>query len=470
MRVSDKTPRQGIPFVYAIAALLAVALITGSVFNTLSSRTLLNDNRSPEAEVPFPPPPESPVMPFQDEGVPAIPPEPPRPETLLEKPAGPVVAGQPLQHETDTTIVVKKGDTLSGIFNRLGLYPELSRILELGEEVRELETIYPGQKLHLALDGDRITYLDFESSKTRSLRLYRTESSFAAEKLNRKPARYLHAAAGIISSSLYRAGRSAGLSDAMIMSLVRIFGWDIDFTRHIQEGDSFTVVYEKLYLDEEEVGTGDIIAAEFVNAGKTYRAYRYTDLSRQTDYYSPDGKSMRKSFLRAPVSLAHVSSHFSLRRRHPILNVFRAHKGVDYAAATGTPVMASGTGRVIFRGTRGQYGKTIILKHGDLYTTLYAHMSRYARDTGVGSRVKQGQTIGYVGRTGLATGPHLHYEFRINGVHHDPLKVRLPGTRSLPDSELEHFRMGIQPLVAQLDENTPHRLAMQENRESTYSH
>ena len=441
--------------------IFAGTILTGSGFNTLSSHTFLKETRLPAAETASSLPHESPVLDLEDKAVYDILLKPSQPETALENLDQPI-SSQPSRNEPDRTIVVKPGDTLSTIFNRLGVYPELNRILKLGDVVKELETIYPGQKLHLALDGDKITYLEFESSKTRSLRLNRTQNSFTIEEFNQEPAKFLHTTSGVISSSLYLAGRKAGIPDAIIMNLVQIFGWDIDFTLHIRAGDSFTIVYEKLYLGGEEIGVGNIVAAEFVNAGKIYRAYRYTDESRQTDYYSSNGRSMHKPFLRTPVSLSYISSYFSPRRRHPVLNEFRAHKGVDYAAATGTPIMASGAGRIIFRGTKGKYGKTIILKHGELYTTLYAHMSRYARGTSVGSKIKQGQTIGYVGRTGLATGPHLHYEFRINGVHHDPLKVKLPGTRSLPDRELERFRMSIQPLVAQLDAGTQHRLALQD--------
>ena len=316
--------------------------------------------------------------------------------------------------------------------------------------------------MHFTLSGKKIDHLEFELNQTTSLNLYRDGNSFAVEELNQKPERILKVASGSISSSLFLAGRKSGMSDLLIMDLARIYDWDIDFALDIRRGDTFTVLYEKLYLDGEEVGDGNIVAAEFVNNGNTYRAYRYTDQNNNTEYYSPDGKSLRKSFLRTPVNLAYVSSHFNPRRLHPILNTFRAHKGVDYAAATGTPIMATGAGRVIYRGTKGQYGKTIVLRHGNTYTTLYAHMSRYARGTSIGSLVKQGQTIGYVGRTGLSTGPHLHYEFRVNGVHRNPLKIKLPSTKPLPNSELVRFRATIQPLVAQLDLYRQNRFAMQD--------
>ena len=253
------------------------------------------------------------------------------------------------------------------------------------------------------------------------------------------------------------------MSDKLIMDLAQIFGWDIDFALDIREGDSFTVLYEKLFLDGEAVGNGGHRGRRIRKTTVPHTGHTGIPMQGMVPNITLRmANSMRKSFLRTPVHLGNVSSRFSARRLHPVLNIFRPHKGVDYAAATGTPIMASGTGKVVYRGTKGQYGKTIILRHGNIYTTLYAHMSRYAHGTGVGRLVQQGQVIGYVGRTGLATGPHLHYEFRVNGVHRDPLKVKLPSTNPLPDSQRERFRASIQPLVTQLDVYRQHRLAMQD--------
>lgn len=437
MRFSRKRPRNGISFIPLVAFLFTGVIFAGSVFKALSSQT--SPYKTPRID---------------DEVIHLLPTLTERPEVQAEV--------RPLEPAKRITVTVKKGDTLSAIFSRLDVHSELAKILNLHQDTRRLERIYPGQKLHFTLRSNRIDELQFEFSRTNLLKLYRDQDSFAVEELNHQPVRILQPASGSISSSLFLAGRDAGLSDKLIMDLAQIFGWDIDFALDIREGDSFTVLYEKLFLDGEAVGNGDIVAAEFVNNGTSYRAYRYTDAGNGTEYYSQDGNSMRKSFLRTPVHLGSVSSRFSARRLHPVLNIFRPHKGVDYAAATGTPIMASGTGKVVYRGTKGQYGKTIILRHGNIYTTLYAHMSRYARGTGVGRLVQQGQVIGYVGRTGLATGPHLHYEFRVNGVHRDPLKVKLPSTNPLPESQRERFRTSIQPLVTQLDVYRQHRLAMQD--------
>lgn len=363
---------------------------------------------------------------------------------------------------SDVTVVVKKGDTLSSIFSDLDIHNQLTSILNLGKQANPFKKIYPGQKLHFTFGSDGIDKLELEKSITQSLVLLKDNDSYIINESDRELDKVSQVATGIINQSLFLAGQDAGMSDALIMSLAGIFGWDVDFALDIREGDSFTVVYEELYLEGEKVGDGNIIAAEFVNNNHTYRAYRYTDSNGKTEFYSPDGKSMRKPFMRTPVDLARISSHFNLRRKHPVLNKIRAHKGVDYAASTGTAIKATGDGKVVHRGRKGGYGNTIILRHGNTYTTLYAHMSKYANKTGVGSRVRQGQIIGYIGSTGLATGPHLHYEFRVNGVHRNPLKVKLPSANPLPEAEMKNFQASIQPMIAQLDAYTQNALVMRD--------
>ncbi|MGH1538374.1 MAG: peptidoglycan DD-metalloendopeptidase family protein [Gammaproteobacteria bacterium] len=384
--------------------------------------------------------------------------------TLTDKTADEleIIPSEPIEKESDITVVVKSGDTLSSIFSNLDIHQELTRILNLGKQAKPFKKIYPGQKLHFTFGDDGIDKLELEKSITKSLVLYKDNESFIVEEANRELDKISQVATGTINQSLFLAGQDAGMSDSLIMGLAAIFGWDVDFALDIRQGDSFTVMYEELFLEGEKVGDGNIIAAEFINNKHTYRAYRYTDSNGKTEFYSPDGKSMRKPFMRTPVDLARISSHFNLRRKHPVLNKIRAHKGVDYAAATGTAIKATGDGKVVHRGRKGGYGNTIILRHGNTYTTLYAHMSKYARKTGVGSRVKQGQIIGYIGSTGLATGPHLHYEFRVNGVHRNPLKVKLPSAHPLPDSEMNRFQTSIQPMIVQLDAYTQNALVMRE--------
>jgi murein DD-endopeptidase MepM/ murein hydrolase activator NlpD len=267
-------------------------------------------------------------------------------------------------------------------------------------------------------------------------------------------------ASATIKHSLYVDGAKAGLSDLLIMKLAELFGWDIDFALDIRKGDTFTVIYEEYYRDGERLGDGDIVAAEFINQEQVFRVLRYTDSKGYTGYYTPDGRSVRRPFLRTPVDIARISSHFNPNRKHPILNTIRAHRGVDYAAPTGTPIKATGDGIVAERGFIGGYGNAIILRHGSKYTTLYGHMSDFARDTAVGQRVEQGQIIGYIGSTGLATGPHLHYEFRIDGVHYNPLTVTLPAAQPLPEAEMAAYLRTTKPLRAQLDVLVRGRIAM----------
>jgi len=373
-----------------------------------------------------------------------------------------IIEPEPITEASDITVIVKKGDTLSSIFSGLDIHHELTQILNLGKQAKPFKKIYPGQKLHFTFGGDGIDKLELEKSITKSLILFRDNDTFIVEEANRELDRISQVATGTINQSLFLAGQDAGMSDGLIMGLAGIFGWDVDFALDIRQGDSFTVVYEELFLEGEKVGDGNIIAAEFVNNNRAYRAYRYTDSNDKTEFYSPDGKSMRKPFMRTPVDLARISSRFNLRRKHPILNKIRAHKGVDYAAATGTAIKATGDGKVVRRGRKGGYGNTIILRHGNTYTTLYAHMSKYAGKARVGSLVKQGQIIGYIGSTGLATGPHLHYEFRVNGVHRNPLKVKLPSANPLPDSEMDRFQASIQPMIVQLDAYTQNALVMRD--------
>lgn len=451
MRPSRERPERSFPLIPLAAALLAGMLIAGAIFIPPSGQSTPGSSDPADTgmqEIPLPL-------------------EPPSPRELTDPNHDPVtLETQEMATATKpvpgTTVVVRPGDTLSAIFARLDIYPDLIRILEPRKERRALERIHPGQKLIFSIRDQRLERLELVQGPASSLVYLRNGDTFVAQTLQRPLDKILQFASGNIDSSLYLAGHRAGMTDALILELVHIFRWDIDFAHDLRVGDRFSVLYEKLLLNGEEVGNGEITAAEFVNKGVTYRAYRYTDESGLADYYTLDGKSLHKTFLRTPVELARISSHFNPRRRHPILNVVRAHKGIDYAAPTGTPIKATGAGRVIYRGTKGQYGKVIVLRHGNIYTTLYAHMSRYARGTGTGRTVRQGQTIGYVGSTGLSTGPHLHYEFRVNGVHRNPLKVKLPQTKSLPKAEMDRFLATARAPARQFDAYAQNRLALQD--------
>jgi murein DD-endopeptidase MepM/ murein hydrolase activator NlpD len=348
---------------------------------------------------------------------------------------------------------VASGESLARIFAAQGLEPALlHRIVNSDRQAKSLANIRPGQILRFRFEDDgELTALEHHRSRTEQLRVAIADDDIRPEIVSKAVDTHIASAAGIIESSLFVDGQKAGLSDAKIMELAEIFGWDIDFALELRAGDQFRVVYEKQFLDGEKLRDGPILAAEFTNRGNTYRAVRYEDKNGEVGYFDDAGHSKRRAFLRTPIKFARISSRYNPRRWHPVLKKWRAHKGVDYAAPTGTPIKASGDGKVIFRGTKGGYGRTVILQHAGKYTTLYAHMSKYSKRAKSGSRVKQGQVIGYVGTSGVSTGPHLHYEFRVNGVHKDPLKVKLPKSLSLPKKEIAAFKKATAPLLAKLD-------------------
>jgi murein DD-endopeptidase MepM/ murein hydrolase activator NlpD len=255
---------------------------------------------------------------------------------------------------------------------------------------------------------------------------------------------------GRITSSLFKTVNDAGASDAVALQLAEVFRYDIDFAQELQPGDTFTIVLEKIWRDGQFLRDGDIVAAEFVNNGRTYRAVRYTTPDGRTEYYTPDGRSLRKAFLLSPVQFTRISSGFGMRR-HPVLNTLRAHKGVDYAAPIGTPIRAAGDGRITFRGVKGGYGNVVVLAHANGVETVYGHMRGFATGTFVGKRVKQGELIGYVGMSGLATGPHLHYEYRVNGVHRNPASIKTLPAEPISARNRADFDAKSRSLLAQLD-------------------
>ncbi|HHJ80311.1 MAG TPA: peptidase M23 [Candidatus Tenderia electrophaga] len=350
------------------------------------------------------------------------------------------------------TATIKSGDNLSLLFQRNNLSPqELYKVTSNKIAAKQFKRLFPGDEIKLRIDENKLTELSYEFGLGKSLHMVRNENSFDAEIIERPLEYRTRQASGNIENSLFLSAQAAGLSDKLTMELAGIFGWDIDFALDIRQGDNFAVIYEEVFLDGEKVRDGNIIAATFSNRGKSFQAIRYTDSNKHTDYYSADGRSMRKAFLRTPVDFSRISSRFNLKRKHPVLNRIRAHKGVDYAAKRGTPIKATGDGKIVHRGKKGGYGNTVIIQHGSTYSTLYAHMSNYARGIRSGSRVKQGQTIGYVGSSGLATGPHLHYEFRVNGSVRNPLTVKLPAAQPLPKKFMADFKAQANQLMASLE-------------------
>ncbi len=354
---------------------------------------------------------------------------------------------------------IRRGDTLSAIFKRLGIEQgAIHQLVKLGKPARILKRLQPGQRLRVRQAGGELQELVIRESELAAMRFHRVDGAFRAQRVVRELERRVAYGEATIESSLFEAGTTAGLSNSLIMELAGIFGWDIDFVLDIRRGDHFRLLYEEQFLDGKKVADGPILAAEFTNRGRTLRAIRYTDASGRSDYYDASGLSMRKAFLRTPVDFTRISSRFG-RRHHPVLNRMRTHKGVDYAARAGTPIRAAGDGKIVFRGRKGGYGRAIIIQHGTRYSTLYAHMSAFNRKARKGRYVKQGQVIGYVGSSGLATGPHLHYEFRVNGVHRNPLTVRLPNARPIARKQKEAFRAHARRILAQLDMYTETRVA-----------
>lgn len=365
----------------------------------------------------------------------------------------------------DLTLKVRRGDSLDRLFKRNQLNrSDLAAIMKLDAARKYLRLIKPGDEILVRQSDGRILTLSKPISLGEQLNIKRTGETFEAEMIERELFAHRVHATGSIASSLFLAAADAGISDRTIMNLAGIFAWDVDFVLDIREGDRFTLLYEELWQGGERLADGDILAAEFVNQGEIFRAVRFEDSSGRIDYFSPDGRSVRKAFIRAPLSFSRVSSNFNPRRRHPKLNTIRAHRGVDYAAPTGTPIQAAGDGKIIKRGRQGGYGKVVILQHGGNITTLYAHLSRFS-NARYGSRVRQGDIIGYVGSTGLATGPHLHYEYRRNGVHLNPRTVKLPDAAPIDPSYFDDFQKAALPLLQQLD--NPRTLFAAETRNTT---
>lgn len=349
------------------------------------------------------------------------------------------------------TLTIHPGDVVSSLLTRAGIsQSEIQAILNIQLSNRYLLKLNPAQhiKIQVNQQNQLLAYTQTIDRHQR-LNITRNTQGFYHAIIEPIPleTRVTFGQAKI-SDSLFVSGIRAGMDDALIMKLAEIFAYDIDFALDIRPGDSFSMLYEEKFLEGKKIGTGAIIAAEFKTQGRTYHAIRYVDGLGKADYFSPNGTGLHKAFIRTPVNYTRISSHFNLKRQHPILHKIRAHKGVDYAAPRGTPVKAVGDGIVTFLGTKGGYGETLIIQHGvkqgKKYTTLYAHLSRFSPFLRSGHKVKQGQIVAYVGSSGLATAPHLHYEFHVDGVHRNPLTVALPRAEGLQGLQtprfLEHAR------------------------------
>ncbi|GAA61511.1 hypothetical protein P20652_3391 [Pseudoalteromonas sp. BSi20652] len=352
---------------------------------------------------------------------------------------------------------VKNGDNLAIIFKRAGFSAQtLHKLINTNAETRKLTKIHPGEILSFATAEDgSLAQLRYVISKTDTLFVTLNDEGNYDTSIDSKEIETLtKTAGGEISSSFWTSAIAAGLSERQIMNFADIFGWDVDFANDIRKGDLFGLIYESHYVDGEFIGTGKIIAAEFVNQGQRFAAIRHTD----GNFYTPEGRSMKKAFLRAPVSFKYISSSFNPRRLHPVTGQVKAHRGIDFAARTGTPVVASGNGKVVKAGYSKYNGNYVFISHGTQYVTKYLHLNKKLVKTG--QKVKQGQKIGTVGSTGRVTGAHLHYEFLVNGVHRNPKTVKLPKSEPLPRSELAKFKPIADNFIAQLERNRELQLAL----------
>lgn len=335
---------------------------------------------------------------------------------------------------------VNSGDSLSVLFSRENL--SAVDVIDIAASVpRDVINLKVGQEVRWVRTADnRVSELEIIISPLARHTIKRATDGTLIYELLERTADYIpRFATATINNSLYYDGSQAGVPDQILYQLAAIFGWDIDFALDIRRGDSFSLIYEEIQLDGERIGYGNILIAQFNNSDRELAAVRYEDSDGDANYFTPEGTSMRKAFLRNPIDYFRISSRFNPNRRHPILNTIRAHRGTDYAAPTGTPIKAAGDGKVTFAGRNGGYGNVVVIQHGQQYKTKYAHMSKFGRGIRVGRYVKQGQIIGYVGTTGASTGPHLHYEFLVNGVHRDSLRVKLPKAKSIKSSEKDNF-------------------------------
>ena len=328
------------------------------------------------------------------------------------------------------TRTVRNGDSLARLFQREGLSPrDLANLLASAPLAKRLADLRPGDELAFLEEEGALQTLRYRPSRLETLTFQRQDlegQRFTGEQALRTPTVTERTARVTIEDALFLSAQAAGLNDQLALSLAEIFQWDIDFVLDIRKGDRFELLYEELSLDGDAYGTGAILAARFINRGEVFEAVRFEDEQGAASYFTPEGRSLRKAFLRAPVQFTRISSNFNLRRKHPLWNTARPHRGIDYAAPQGTPVVAAGDGKVVKATRNAPSGNYIVLQHGERYQTKYLHLSRFAKTLKTGQRVKQGQVIGYVGATGWATGPHLHYEFLVGGAHQNPRTVDLP--------------------------------------------
>jgi len=353
---------------------------------------------------------------------------------------------------------VAAGDNLSTLFHRSGLSPADVYWISNARDGKSLLELYPGELLRFGIDAQgKLQEMHYQKSPLESYIFSHRDNGYDSRHELRQPEILVSYRQGIVEESLYKAGIGAKLPDKIIMELANIFAWDIDFVFDIRAGDSFALLYEQRFVDGKPLPAGNILAASFTNRGKTFSAVRYEDSRGRSNYYTPEGLSMRKAFLRTPLDIFRISSGFNLRRKHPIHKKIRAHRGVDYAAPTGTPVYSTGDGKVLEAGYSKANGNYVFIQHGQMYTTKYLHL--HNKKVRTGESVDQRQIIGTVGSTGYSTGPHLHYEFLVNGIHRNPRTVTLPQAKPIPPAEKSTFSLRANNLLGQLAAKQSNQLA-----------
>ena len=361
------------------------------------------------------------------------------------------IKSEVIQQNGKIEIEIKAGDTLEELFieNNLNI-GHLFQIMSSNSAEQYLKYLRPGDTIVINHVNGEVINLTRNLNLKKALFIQRDAENFNSSIIDRDIQIRKKFGYGNIKTSLFESAIENGLTEKLIMNLTDILAWDIDFVYDVRIDDDFYILFEEIWQDDKYVTDGNIIALEFNNNGRKFQAIRYTNENGVPNYFTPDGNNMSKAFIRAPLDFTRVSSNFNPNRKHPILNTIRAHRGVDYAAPKGTKIKASGDGKIIFRGVKSGYGNVIILQHGDNITTLYAHMSGFNSAFKLGDRVKQNQVIGYVGSSGLATAPHLHYEYRVNGIHKNPRTVKLPQAQPIKKEYVNDFLVQSKSIMSEL--------------------
>ena len=347
--------------------------------------------------------------------------------------------------------IVKKNDSLYSILNGFSIDKENIIKLVNSDNSKLLSRIQVGNKITILVNNtNKIIELKYFKDFKSGIKATLVGESYVINKYKANVEKVNIYKKVLIEDSMYAGGLKSGIPDSVIMDIAYIYGWDIDFIHDIRPGDSYSLIYEEVLVDGQKELEGNILIAEFINQGKTFTAIRYDLEPQRSEYFSPEGSNVKKAFLRSPVKFSYVSSKYNLKRKHPILHTIRSHNGVDYAAKRGSPIRATGDGTVLFAGIKNGCGREIKIKHSEDYSTRYCHLEKFSSRVREGKRVKQGQTIGYVGSSGLATGPHLHYEFHVNGKHTDPLKVKFPDALPIDYRSKKDYEKHANQMVASL--------------------